>query len=104
MGERQDEFSYRRFAVCLLVAFEIAGTVYAIFWRRPWESDTQRAHRLCEGCGLGPGDVGGLIDNVRHSTLTREENLDLFYGTFEDQADAEACVPCAEAVLDAAGE
>ena len=44
------------------------------------------------------------IGNVRHSTLTREENLELFYGTFEDQANAILCEPCAEAVLDAAGE
>ena len=102
MGERQDEFSYPRFAVCLLIAVAVVAAVYAAMYARPWESDTQRAHRLCEGCGLGPGEVDGLIDNVRHSTLTREENLELFYGTFEDPSQAEACEPCAEAVLETA--
>ena len=63
----------------------------------------QRAHRICGQCGLGPVVVDELIDTMRHSTLTREQNLELFFGTFEDPSDAELCLPCAEAVAQAAG-
>ena len=43
--------------------------------------------------------IDGLIANVRHSTLTGEQNLELFYATFEDPSQAELCVPCVEAIL-----
>ena len=71
---------------------------------RPWESDIERAHRLCGACGLPTNEINQLIDDVRHSTLAREENLELFYATFKDRADAKLCEPCAEAALDAAEE
>ena len=46
-------------------------------------------------------EVDQLIHDLRHSTLSREANLDLFRDTFERREDAELCIGCAEAVLDA---
>ena len=70
---------------------------------RRWESPTQCAHRICEQCGLNPVVVEGLIETMQHSTLTREQSLELFFSTFEEPGDAEMCLSCAEAVLTAAG-
>ena len=70
---------------------------------RPWESPTRRAHRICEQCGLDPVVVDGLIDTMQHSTLTREQSLELFFSTFDEPAAAELCVPCAETIMHAAG-
>ena len=61
------------------------------------------AYRICDACGLDVAEIDQLIDDIRHSALTREENLDLFRDTFERREDAELCIDCAEAVLDAAG-
>ncbi len=58
---------------------------------------------MCGEYGLEPGEVDWLIDANRHSTLTREQSLELFYATFEDRRDAELCPPCVEVVLTAAG-
>ena len=52
---------------------------------------------------LDLAEIDRLIDDMRHSTLSREENLDLFRDTFERREDAELCIGCAEAVLDATG-
>ena len=81
----------------LLVAFAIWLLV-----ARPWESATERAHRLCAECGLSTDETDQLIDGVRHSTLTRDESQQLFYDTFEHRADAKLGEPCPIAVLDAA--
>ena len=47
-----------------------------------------------------------LIDSNRHSTLTREESVALWEQTYTDdetlKAARQLCMPCAEAVLDAA--
>jgi hypothetical protein len=64
------------------------------------ESPTRPTRRSQGECGLDAEDVDRIIDTVQHSTLSREENLELFLGTFEDPDDAELCLPCAEAVLD----
>ncbi len=49
-------------------------------------------------------EINRLIDDMEHSTLSRDQNLELFYGTFDDgDPDPELCKPCVEAVLDAAG-
>lgn len=71
-------------------------------YTRPWESPIERAHRLCRECGLDDDEIDRLIDTKRHAGLMREQELDLFYTTFEDRADAELCKTCAEAVLDEA--
>ena len=75
------------------------------FWSRSERppSPTDLAYRVCSACGLDSSEIDQLIDDMRHSTLTREENLDLFHDTFERREDAELCIDCAEAVLDAAG-
>ena len=64
---------------------------------------TDVAHRICDACGLDSSEVDQLIDTMRQSTLSREEDLDLFRDTFERRENAELCIGCAEAVLDAAG-
>lgn len=72
-------------------------------YARPLYSPTGRAYRLCVACGLTGDEIDRLIDTKRHAGQTREQQLDLFYATFEARADAEPCEPCAEVVLDAAG-
>lgn len=62
---------------------------------------TDVAYRICGACGLDIAEVDQLIDDMRHSTLSREQNLDLFRDTFEQREDAEFCIDCAQAVLDA---
>ena len=69
---------------------------------RPFESPRGKALRLCGGCGLDVAEVDWLIDTMRHSTLTRAENLALFRAQYERPADAAYCEDCAVAVLDAA--
>ena len=60
-------------------------------------------HRICGECGLDVAEIDQLIDDAKGSTLTREESLELYRDTFERREDAEWCIDCAEAVLDAAG-
>lgn len=69
-----------------------------------WESARERAHRLCAECGLSADETDELIDGVRHSTLTRDENLQLFYAMFEHRADAKLCEACPVVILDAGEE
>ena len=66
-------------ALELLVA--VAAGI-SLFGTRPWESATERAHRICAECGLSTDETDQLIDGVRHSTLTQDENLQLFYDMF----------------------
>ena len=68
---------------------------------RPFESSRDKALRLCGECGLGVAEIDGLIDDMRHTTLTRDENLTLFRAQFERAADADYCEDCAVAVMDA---
>ncbi len=84
----------------LPVLFAVSGW---LILAKSWESPTEWAYLLCGECGLTSDEVDWLIDANRNSTLTREQSLELCYGTFEDRRDAELCEPCAEAVLDAAG-
>ena len=69
---------------------------------RPFESPRDKALRLYGECGLGSDEIDQLIDDARHTTLTRAENLALFRKQFEREADADSCEDCAVAVLDAA--
>ena len=68
-----------------------------------WTRHTKAGNARCEDCGLGADEIDQLIDDWRHTTLTRDEALALFRATFERPEDAELCEDCAEAVLDAAG-
>lgn len=85
-------------ALCLPAALALG---LAIRWTRPWESPGQRAVRICRECGLSVPDIEGLIKTMRSSPGSREEKLRALCATFPDRADAEPCVPCSEAVLDA---
>ena len=104
----ESEFSRRRLAVCILVAVVIALAIFAVAHRRPWESTTARARRVCLPCGLGAAEVDRLIDDAGYSVLSREDLLRLWTETYTDAAGlqqaGELCGPCVEAVLDAAGE
>ncbi len=85
--------------VALLVALGVAFSPRS----ERSETPTDVAYRICEDCGLARSEVDQLIDDARHSTLTRDGLLRLFRDTFERREDAEVCIGCAEAVLDAAG-
>ncbi len=63
-----------------LLAFGVG--VWIVF-ARPFESPRDKALRLCGECGLGVAEIDGLIDTMRHTTLTRAENLALFREQFE---------------------
>ena len=96
------EVSRRQFAAFVTVGVVISLAIFVVAHRRPWESATTRAYRLCGKCGLGTEEINRLIDDLRHSTLGIEQNLELFYATFEDRSQADLCEPCAEVLLDAA--
>jgi hypothetical protein len=66
------------------------------------ESAARKAHRLCEDCGLTKSDTDGLIETMRGAPGSREALLESFFKTFPKRDDAEPCLPCANAVLDAA--
>ncbi len=71
---------------------------------RPWETPTERAHRLCDTCGLDDDQIDQLMDEFGDPTLSREQALALFLDSFENPAAAEPCMPCVEAVMDATGQ
>lgn len=97
---RPRTFRYVGYAAIVVLLLAVA---IRINYRRADETPTERAHRTCGQCGLSPDRVEQLIDNMAHSVLDRDELLELFYGTFdEDDPDPELCRPCADAVLDAA--
>jgi len=87
-------------ALCLPVAL---GLGLAVRWTRSWDSPNQRAIRLCRECDLAAAETQGLVEAMRGAPATREVKLAEFYATFPDRAAAEPRKPCAEAVLDAAG-
>ncbi len=96
----------RRFKLAAAVVLVVLAIPAGRWMRhaRPWESAKARAHRLCGECGLEADEIDGLIDESSHPTLTREQAMELFYDTFDnDDPDPRSCEPCAEAVLDAAG-
>ena len=64
-----------------------------------------RAFRICEACGLEDDEIASLIDVKSRSSLSREQEIELFDSTFKGNyqwANSEMCLPCVEAVLDAA--
>ena len=72
-------------------------------WTPPAESPIDLAYRLCGECGIEPGEVNAFIENLQHSTLTREQELDRFRELFKEPNQARECEPCAKTVLTAAG-
>ena len=103
------QMSRLRFSVCLLIGVVIAATIYAVLYARLWESVVERAHRLCAGCGLGAGEVDGLIETMRAAGRhrTRAELFEAWVDTYKDEERRlqamDLCRSCTEAVLDAAG-
>ena len=69
---------------------------------KPWDSLIKRAYRACAECGLSPDTVGKLITELEHTTLTHDQAVELFRETFDKPENAELCLPCAEAVVEAA--
>ena len=90
----------------------IVTTVLLVAWRtalkvgRMNETPAARAHRLCEGCGLTVEETDVLIATMRTTDMDRAGTIRLWASTYEDDkklAQArEECMPCVEAVLDAA--
>lgn len=90
-----------RITILSLATLGIAG-LWA-FQRRPLESPTHWAYRLCPPCGLEDAEIAQLIDDARHSGPDRAAMLELWANTFRPtDAHHELCRPCTEAVLDAA--
>lgn len=71
----------------------------------PGETLVERAHRMCADCGISGEEIDALIDNGRHSRISREESIRLWEGTYEGQEDAteliELCCNCVEVIVDA---
>ena len=88
-----------------LVALAVLVPIGVVVFNRSEapETPTDVAYQICGDCGLERSEIDQLIGDARRSTLSREENLQLFRATFEKREDAELCMGCAEAVLDAAG-
>ena len=84
----------------LAVVFAVSGW---LFLARPWESLVDRAYRLCGECGLPSTEVDWMIGVMRENPKTRAEKLEEFHILFDNVLRPEYCEPCAEAVLDAAG-
>ena len=93
----------KKVLVVFVVAFAAIASVVPRFTESPDESPVERAYRECRPCGIDDAEFDGLIDDMRHSTLNHEEDMQLFLKTFADPADAAACLPCVEAILDAGG-
>ncbi|MHC4698764.1 MAG: hypothetical protein ACYTFA_18700 [Planctomycetota bacterium] len=87
-------------AVCIV----LTGASGTLIFDKGTETPTQRAYKECRPCGLAESEIDELIDTRRHSTVSREESIELFESTFSpDETGPEDCTPCLEAVLDAAG-
>ena len=95
----------------------IAVTAIVVVWfglriaNRPTtrvETPIERAHRLCEACGLDANEVDRFIDAAGHSLLDREGLVKLWEATYSDsealEAARELCQPCVDAILDAADQ
>ena len=93
-----------RWAACILIG---VGIGLAIGFARPWESTTDRAYRRCSHCGLDRSEVDLMIDDCRHSVLDRARLTAMWEATFDApdrlETGRKLCLPCAEAILDAAG-
>ncbi len=80
--------------------------VAAVAWLAPRTPETpiEAARRICDSCGLFEAEVDKMIDDMRQSTLNRDQLLDACRATYADSGDGEACIGCSEAILDAAGK
>ncbi|UCE61592.1 MAG: hypothetical protein JSU63_07545 [Phycisphaerales bacterium] len=68
------------------------------------ETPTEKAYRLCQDCDLPKAEVDQLIDDHRHTTLSREQSLSFFDATFKPGVTkGEEYTRCVEAIVHAAG-
>jgi hypothetical protein len=74
-------------ALIICLAFIAA----VLFQTRPWESAADRAHGLCDECGLSADEIDALINTMRG--MDRAVALDLSYAAFDHPRDAEPCEP-----------
>lgn len=62
-------------------------------------------YRICSDCGISDDEVDALIDNARHSTISREESIALWEQTYRGESNAaelmELCRDCVRAIVDA---
>ena len=94
----------RRVKVALSAAMIPRAVIVGVstLFYKPFETPLERAYQLCRECAdLEPAEVDDQILTVRLAPGTREDKLRLFREQFDDPADAEACEPCASAMLDA---
>ena len=89
---------HRESGHALTIASACSGVTW--YYNRYRLSPLEFAYATCGPCELTHAEVDELIDTMRHSTLTREQNRGLFFDTFEEREDAEECLPCADAILD----
>ncbi|MHC4696556.1 MAG: hypothetical protein ACYTFA_07435 [Planctomycetota bacterium] len=81
----------------------LVGASGTLILDRPAETPTQRVYNERRPCGLTDVEVDELMDDYRHSTVSREESIELFKSTFtNDEHGPEGCLMCVGAVLDAA--
>jgi len=89
----------RYMAYAFIAVVLIGGSAFRYFNH---ETPLERAYRECHSCGIGAAEVDVWVDDCRHSVLDREGLLAMFEVT-GGQRDREACLPCVEAVVEAAG-
>lgn len=63
-------------------------------------------YAICGECGLTEVEIDVMIQSKRASSLNREEQIAAWESTYDDPvelaAERDSCLPCVEAVLDAA--
>ena len=64
------------------------------------ETPLQRAHRICNDCGMYELEIVELIEQVKSSGLTPKEAIELWKQTAESDA-VELCRDCVDAVIEA---
>lgn len=89
----------RRAIPAIVLVVVLVGVVKALLFGRTAMSPMEVAYNECGPCELTHAEVDALIDDLQHSTLTREQNREMFIATFEDRAHAAECLPCADAIL-----
>ena len=89
----------KRLGIILLI---VLVAVVAFQYLRT-ETATERAYRECGLWGLDRSEIARLLHDVARSPLTREQQTELYESTAKDGDDVKPCLPCVEAVMDAAG-
>ena len=85
-----------------LLSFVLGQNIYQVgkYWFATQSVTT--VYEICGECDLDKAGVDQLVDDIKHATLSRGEQLDLFRAQFEKPADAKLSESCAIAILDRA--